>query len=442
MDTEGVMTTSDIQADFRQWVSLETGEADRRMFVDQSVYELELQRIFYRAWNFVAHDSLIPNPGDFFRNWIGETDIIVVRDNDGQPQVLVNSCRHRGNAICRAEEGHASSFMCTYHGWTFGLDGALVGVPGFKQFYHEELDRSRWGLIKAAQVDSYKGFIFATFDPSAPPLEEYLGDVGKLGISLLAAHSSDMRVVSGIQKTTIGCNWKFAVDNNPDWYHVRFTHGSAMMARKDPRGAFNLDLNPMLSVLGEYGHIVGGPATTPEILTNQAAWRDLETTKEALGPVGMKANGHPNIFPNCWIVPNGSQIVLRLPRGPMKTEMWYFNLVDHHLLENDPDAYRSNVNRLVHGHGPAGFFEQDDAENWDMSTRGMRGIAGDYPITFNLEIGRGRLIHDEGGPPHIESGVNEHPQLWQWRCWADWMAATSWADLKANHVRPSEFEIL
>jgi hypothetical protein len=335
--------------------------------------------------------------------------------------------------------------MCTYHGWTFGLDGALVGVPGYKQFYHEDLDRSKWGLIRAAHVDTYKGLIFATFDPEAPTLDEYLGDVGKIGISMLT-EQGNMRVIGGIQKTTIPCNWKFAVDNNPDWYHVRFTHGSAMMARKDNRGGFTLDLNPMLSVLGEYGHIIGGPATTPEILERQSAWRELDSAKEALGPVGMKANGHPNIFPNCWLVPTtsgiGAQVVLRLPRGPMKTEMWYFNMVDHDFLESDPAKYREGVVRLSHGHGPAGFFEQDDAENWDMSTRAMKGIAQRYPIAFNLELGRGNVIHDEDGPPHIESGVNEHPQLWQWRCWGDWMSSSSWADLKANHLRPSEYDVL
>ena len=68
--------------------------------------------------------------------------------------------------------------MCTYHGWTYDLKGALVGVPGFKEVYHEDLDRENWGLIKAAQVDTYKGFIFANMDPEAPSFHEYLGDVG------------------------------------------------------------------------------------------------------------------------------------------------------------------------------------------------------------------------------------------------------------------------
>src|SRR6188768_1455110 len=168
-------------------VDAEHGLVDRRIFRDQDLYELELERIFARAWNFMAHDSQIPNPGDFFMTFIGEDRVIVVRDNDMQPQVLVNSCRHRGNAVCRADEGHASSFMCTYHGWTYDLKGALVGVPGFKEVYHEELDRENWGLIRAGQVESYKGFVFANMDPEAPDLHDYLGDVGRIGLDLIAA---------------------------------------------------------------------------------------------------------------------------------------------------------------------------------------------------------------------------------------------------------------
>ncbi len=114
-------------------VNAETGTVDRRIFFEQDIYELELERIFARAWNFMAHDSQIPNPGDFFMTFIGEDRVICLRDNEGTPQVLVNSCLHRGNAICRADEGHATSFMCTYHGWTYDLTGApgwRTGVQG------------------------------------------------------------------------------------------------------------------------------------------------------------------------------------------------------------------------------------------------------------------------------------------------------------------------
>ena len=113
--------------------------------------------------------------------------------------------------------------MCTYHGWTYGLDGSLIGVPGLEQFYKNHLDRSQYGLKEVAQLDTYKGFVFATMDPSAPPLPEFLGAAGRLGIELIAARG-DMQVVPGIQKFVINCNWKFTVDNLFDWYHPQITH--------------------------------------------------------------------------------------------------------------------------------------------------------------------------------------------------------------------------
>src|SRR6476469_7387614 len=195
-------------SDFLAMVDYDRGTVDRKMFSDQAIYDMELERIFARAWNFMAHESQIPNAGDFFLNFIGEDRVIVVRDKAGDVQVLLNTCRHRGNAVCRAEEGHATSFMCTYHGWTFDLQGKLVGVPGFKDYYHEDLEREEWGLIRTAQVDSYKGFVFATLDAEAPDFAEYLGDVGRLSIDVLAERGDEQMVVGGIQKYTIGCNWK------------------------------------------------------------------------------------------------------------------------------------------------------------------------------------------------------------------------------------------
>src|SRR6185369_11356324 len=161
-------TTLSRNEEFLRLVDAPNGLVDRKIFSDQEIYDLEMERIFARAWNFMAHDSQIPNAGDFFLNYIGEDRVIVVRDKAGNPQVLLNTCRHRGNAVCRAEEGHATSSMCTYHGWTYDLQGKLVGVPGFKDYYHEDLNREEWGLVNAARVETYRGFIFASLDPEAP----------------------------------------------------------------------------------------------------------------------------------------------------------------------------------------------------------------------------------------------------------------------------------
>ena len=141
--------------DFHTLVDREMGTVDRSIFSDDAIYKLELERIFARGWNFMCHESQIAKPGDFFMNFIGDDSVIATRDKTGKLQVLLNTCRHRGNAVCRAEQGHTKSFPCTPHGWTYGLDGKLIGVPGYKDFYHERAWTARSGAwITAPLVES------------------------------------------------------------------------------------------------------------------------------------------------------------------------------------------------------------------------------------------------------------------------------------------------
>ena len=315
--------------DYQQYVDFDKGLVDRRIFTDQEIFDLEMERIFARAWNFVVHESQIPNVGDYFMNQIGSDRVIAVRNKQKEVSVLVNSCTHRGNAVCRAEQGNTRTFLCPYHGWSFGLDGALVGVPGLKDFYRGGLDKEKLGLDQAAQVASYKGFVFATMDPDAVPLEEYLGDVGRVGLSLVAKNG-DVEVVDGIQKNVVGCNWKFAVDNLYDWYHPPISHKSGVLSDYAPifRDPDAFKPHKQMVMLGEYGHGIGGPHwTADEVEQFMQPDAELDPTfaprldpamSSEMGEVGIRSQGHPNLFPNLWVTLGGMQVCLRIPKDPLQ----------------------------------------------------------------------------------------------------------------------------
>src|SRR5258708_10072604 len=150
-------------------VDMAAGQISREIFVNERIYREELERLFARAWLFVGHESQIPDRGDYFVSGMGEESVILCRDRAGKVHVFLNSCRHRGMKVCRYDEGNTPVFTCPYHGWSYGTDGRLVGVPYFKEAYHGTLDRSQWGLVEAAHLCNYKGGISPTSAPNTPP---------------------------------------------------------------------------------------------------------------------------------------------------------------------------------------------------------------------------------------------------------------------------------
>jgi len=115
--------------DFRQLLRADGGTQHRDIYWNEDIYAQELEQVFARSWLFLTHDSLIPKPGDFVTTFMGEDRVIVSRGRDGVVRAFLNSCNHRGNIVCRADSGNARSFTCHYHGWVYGLDGALADVP-------------------------------------------------------------------------------------------------------------------------------------------------------------------------------------------------------------------------------------------------------------------------------------------------------------------------
>ncbi|MBS1888197.1 MAG: aromatic ring-hydroxylating dioxygenase subunit alpha [Actinobacteria bacterium] len=386
--------------DYEALVRPEEGEVSRRIFADPEVHAEELERIFARSWLFVAHASEIPSAGDYVTRLSGTDPVVVTRTEDDQIRVFHNSCRHRGMQVCRVDRGNTAHFRCPYHGWTYKNDGRLIGVPAHKYAYGE-LDRSRLGLLEPPHVRVLHGLVFVNWDPDAPSLEDYLGDMLWYLEILFARTEQGIEVVGSPQRSLTAMNWKLGADNfSGDGYHVAMTH----------RHALELELFGGGTMLGhtivcEGGHTVRFQNFPPQIpLPHHLALPDevMESMRRTLDPDQLDAIDaitvmHGNVFPNFSFVdaiftttgdpdiPPVSFQNIRLwqPASADETELWSWVT----MAKETPDWWRdASLETFVRSHGIAGTFDQDDIEVWTNITAANRG-----PIarrqTFNYEIG-------------------------------------------------------
>ena len=101
---------------------------DRVFYRDPNIYQREVDRILLRSWLYAGHTSELPDKGDYVLLEFAGESVIVVRSNDDEIVALVNVCRHRGSRVCTDRKGHGNRLTCSYHGWTYGLDGALLAA--------------------------------------------------------------------------------------------------------------------------------------------------------------------------------------------------------------------------------------------------------------------------------------------------------------------------
>jgi len=187
-------------------------------YVDARIAELEARTVFSKTWQMVGRVEQVQKSGQFVTANVAGEPVVVVRGNDGVLRAFFNVCRHHAAAVVTEPCGQTSILHCPYHGWNYGLDGSLKGMPEFEGV--KNFERQQNGLVPV-KAETWEKFVFVNLDAQAASLAEFLGGLVKrvapLGVGKL--HHFDRRVYD------IHCNWKVFVDNYLDGgYHVPHLH--------------------------------------------------------------------------------------------------------------------------------------------------------------------------------------------------------------------------
>ncbi len=388
------------------------------VYRDPAIFKQELERIWYRTWVYVGHESEVPNTHDFVAKWIGLQSILMTRDASGKINLLLNRCTHRGNQVCAKDKGNAQSFTCPFHAWNFGLDGRLLGYA-FPDGY-KDLDRSALNLGRVPRVASYKGFVFGSFAKEGPSLAEHLGGAAE-AIDRLCATSpeGEVEITAGFLKHRVQANWKLVLDNECDGYHPAFVHASIFsvadsgigslygpkstaLTRDYGNGHTEIDLRPEFRRLGKP---LGWFGTTAERLPDYVAKMQAAYDAEKAQTTMIDGTPHVMIFPNLFIAE--IQIFVIQPLAADDTIQHVTALQ----FKGAPDLNRRMRQQTMGSVGPAGLLLADDSEMYERTQRGLQADQADW-----VYLGRGehRERRDEAGL-RVGHTTDEVPSRGIWR---------------------------
>ncbi|TBW06469.1 aromatic ring-hydroxylating dioxygenase subunit alpha [Azotobacter chroococcum subsp. isscasi] len=422
-------------ADLDRLCDMQEGRMAGKIFWDSGIYEQELEKIFARCWLFVAHESQIPSPGDYVATTMGEDEVLVVRQKDQSIKVLINACPHRGNKVCFAEAGNARGFICNYHGWAFGPDGALRGMHESGVYEQSGFDKSRQGL-REARVSSYKGLVFATFAADAPSLEEYLGPMAWYLDVILDNDEGGTEFVGGCIRSTYECNWKIAAENFVgDILHAGWTHDSAAQAMLGGSVTKVSEL-PESWQVNWNGHgyefardLVGNAAVLGESAINKYLHLHSPKAAERLGEFRARMLGAVSsftVFPNFSFLPGQNTVRVWQPRGPNRIELYTWVIVNKNAPEEVKEKWRRGAMMTF---SPTGVFEMDDGENWEYCTKTSRGKVTRYQDLY-VGLGMNTRLTDSDLPGNVFKGqLNEANARAYYQRWKDLLQARSWAEV-------------
>ena len=450
----------------RSFIDTEKGTLSRELYVNEEVFAQEMEQIFRRCWLFLGHESLVPNPGDFVVTRMGTEEVLVVRDRkDKQIRAFLNSCMHRGEKVCRYDQGNALVFTCPFHAWTYDSTGRLVGASGINNpnSYAGALDREEWGLTEVAQFKNFHGTLWATWDRKAPSFEDYLGPFAESVRYMAEASDGEeagLEVFTPFQKWRIPTNWKVpAFTSAQDPEHAAMTHRSVNAAAIGPmrelqggdRSRKRGRIPSESYVVGDHNLGHGGSWTAfkePGLAPYVDAWfepgvddyyraaheKKMEKYKDTIMPPHGHDAGHFCVWPS--FIMDSWRWRFWHPHEPGVVERWSLFAVDKKAPKHVKDAIRHYAMRY---NGPTGCTESDDMENWNYVYPASRGVeARQHNYNFMNGIGRGQTREDTPGVLVFNDSRTEEAHRARFSRWLAFMEAKSWDDLypvnkTANH---------
>jgi len=300
--------------------------------------ELEKRKVFGSTWQLAGRADQVTRPGDYFTVSIAGESIIVARGQDERLRAFSNVCRHRAGPVA-AGAGNRNAFQCGYHGWSYSLEGRLLGTPefdGVECFTKETI------CLPEFRVETWGALVFVNLDPESKPLFETLEDLpSRLSHCDLSTMSFAAR-----KDWYVECNWKVYVDNYLEGYHIPIVHPGLnreidyIRYRTETRSHYSIQHSPIKETASRLRKGESDPGNQV-----QFAW----------------------LFPNLMlnVYPDNYSTNLIVPVGPERTLTifeWYFRDLDR-------SEVREALNRTIEF---SDEIQREDIAICEAVQRGLR----------------------------------------------------------------------
>lgn len=417
----------------------------KRVYTDQAIFDLEIERIFNKTWLYVAHESQLRKPGDFVRTRLGTQDYIVNRGEKGEINVIQNRCTHRGATLCHEHQGNTMRLVCGYHQWMFELSGTLRALP-HKQSYPDSFkpESEQFALKRAPRIAEYRGFIFASLSPTGPSLEAFLGPMlGAIDNLVDRSPTGQIELTSTTFRLEYKGNWKMHHENANDTIHPGVVHNSSVQtARQHGPTHSPFDAGQTREMLQGNGFnkkewegieqvaVPGGHSYMDGIYRNGLlARKEVDPVRDEYEDLMFKVYGVERtrqildldrfnnlIYPNININAQYHQMRIVHPIAPDRTLV----ISQCFKLVGAPEAiFHRAVRFLTNLGSPASMIYGDDATIFERCNMGLRASGDDVWIDMQRGMGFEHLLPDGS----TTGAATEAPIRSQFHAWLDYMTA-------------------